>query len=94
MQAHPKVAHYKKQTFPDRALLAIIFGDNVADGRDGFASNDLEPIETTVEEETKADDMDNAYEEIAYEDMDVSIGTNRRPLQMSTAMTSRHIVRN
>ncbi|RWR92102.1 Myb/SANT-like domain-containing protein [Cinnamomum micranthum f. kanehirae] len=92
--AHPKAAHYKNKTFPDWASLAIIFGDSVADGRDGFASNDPEPIETQAEEETQTDDMDNAYEENAYEDIDVSIGTNRRQRQMSTAMTSRHTVRN
>ncbi|RWR88120.1 L10-interacting MYB domain-containing protein isoform X2 [Cinnamomum micranthum f. kanehirae] len=76
------------------ASLAIIFGDSVADGRDGLASNDPEPIETQAEEETQADDMDNAYEDYAYEDIDVSIGTNRMQRQMSIAMTSRHIVRN
>ncbi|XXG77702.1 hypothetical protein AAC387_Pa08g1807 [Persea americana] len=58
--AHPKAAHYKNKTFPDWASLAIIFGDSVADGRDGFASNDPEPIETVVEEEKQPNDMNNA----------------------------------
>ena len=74
--------------------MAIIFGDSVADGRDGFASNDPEPIEMVAEEEKQPNDMDNAYEDNAYEDIDESIGTNRRQRQMSTAMTSRHVVRN
>ncbi|XXG77703.1 hypothetical protein AAC387_Pa08g1807 [Persea americana] len=90
--AHPKAAHYKNKTFPDWASLAIIFGDSVADGRDGFASNDPEPIETVVEEEKQPNDMNNAYEDHAFEDIDPSIGTNRRQRQMSTAMTSRHVI--
>ncbi|XXG79650.1 hypothetical protein AAC387_Pa09g0677 [Persea americana] len=58
--AHPKAAHYKNKTFPDWASLAIIFGDSVADGRDGFASNDPEPIEMVAKEEMQPNDMDNA----------------------------------
>ena len=94
MQAHPKVALYKNKTFPDWVSLAIIFGDSVADGRDGFASNDPEPIETQAEEETQADDMDNVFEANADEDIDISIGTNRRQRQLSTTKTSRHLARN
>ena len=78
LQAHPKVALYKNKTFPDWVSLAIIFGDSVADGRDGFASNDPEPIETQATEETQANDMDNVFEANADEDIDISIGTNRR----------------
>jgi len=59
--AHPKAALYKNKTFPDWVSLAIIFGDGVADGRDGFARNYPEPIETQAEEETQADDMDNVF---------------------------------
>ncbi|XXG77557.1 hypothetical protein AAC387_Pa08g1690 [Persea americana] len=92
--AHPKAAHYTNKAFPNWASMAIIFGDSVADGRDGFASNDPEPIETVVEEEMQPNDMDNAYEDNAYEDIDESIGTKRRQRQMSTTMTSRHVVRN
>ncbi|XXG76208.1 hypothetical protein AAC387_Pa08g0612 [Persea americana] len=40
----------------------IIFGDSVADGRDGFASNNPEPVEVEADDDigfTQANEMDN-----------------------------------
>lgn len=42
----------------------------------------------------QADDMDNAYEDNTDEDIDMSIGTNRKQRQLSTATTSCHLTRN
>ncbi|XXG76611.1 hypothetical protein AAC387_Pa08g0921 [Persea americana] len=92
--AHTKAALYKNKTFPDWVSLAIIFSDSVADGRDGFASNDSEPIETQAEEETQADDKDIVFEANVDEDIDISIGTNRKKRQLSITTTSRYLARN
>ncbi|XXG79668.1 hypothetical protein AAC387_Pa09g0690 [Persea americana] len=38
--AHPDTAMYRLKRLPDYLHLAKIFGDSIADGRAGFASND------------------------------------------------------
>ncbi|RWR92047.1 putative nuclease HARBI1 [Cinnamomum micranthum f. kanehirae] len=75
LAAHPKAIQYKGKSLPDWASLAIIFEDSVADGRDGFASNDPEPVEAEADDDiglTQADEMNNVFEN-GLEDNDVLV---------------------
>ncbi|RWR87796.1 Myb/SANT-like domain-containing protein [Cinnamomum micranthum f. kanehirae] len=94
-EAHPKAIQYKDKSLLDWASLAIIFGDSVVDGRDGFASNDPEPVEAGADDDiglTQADEMDNVFEN-GLEDNDVSV-CNARKRQFSSVSTSRHTAKN
>ncbi|RWR90696.1 hypothetical protein CKAN_01980300 [Cinnamomum micranthum f. kanehirae] len=68
--------------------------DSVADGRNGFACNDLEPVEEEADDDiglTQANEMDTVFEN-ALEDNDVSVG-NARKRQFSSILSSRHAVK-
>lgn len=76
--------------------LPTIFGNSVADGRNKFTSNDLEPIEMKIKDEilmTQADDMDNTFED-ETNGVDVYVANVRKQHQISFKATSHHIARN
>ncbi|XP_060170060.1 uncharacterized protein LOC132600733 isoform X2 [Lycium barbarum] len=45
LAAHPKDSQYKTKKLPDYSTLALIFGDTVADGRNGCEINDAEDFQ-------------------------------------------------
>ncbi|XP_006344968.1 uncharacterized protein At2g29880-like [Solanum tuberosum] len=46
LAAHPKDSKYRTKTLPDYNTLALIFGDIVADGRNGCEINDVEDFQS------------------------------------------------
>ncbi|XP_009804065.1 uncharacterized protein LOC107777904 [Nicotiana tabacum] len=51
LAAHPKDAQYKTKKLPDYNTLALIFGDSVADGRNGCEINDTEDFQNEFSDE-------------------------------------------
>ena len=90
-QAHPDTTMYRLKRLPDYFHLAEIFGDSVADGRSGFASNDCQtpPQDNGGENEI---DVNVTQDEVGEDHVSSRKRRNAALRGSSRQMTKRHSV--
>ncbi|KAG5591839.1 hypothetical protein H5410_042353 [Solanum commersonii] len=69
--AHPKDSKYRTKTLPDYNTLALIFGDTVADGRNGCEINDVEDFQSEfTDDDIAVEKVTIPAEDIQFVDQD------------------------
>ncbi|XP_049388879.1 uncharacterized protein At2g29880-like [Solanum stenotomum] len=71
LAAHPKDSKYRTKTLPDYNTLALIFGDTVADGRNGCEINDVEDFQSEfTDDDIAAEKVTVSAENTQFVDQD------------------------